>query len=88
VGAFRPGDTHAARMTRPQHELRAGDRATLVEIGGERTFRRRLMELGFLPGTQVRLVRRVDVGDLVEFEVRGAHISLRCSEAGALVFGR
>jgi GTPase involved in cell partitioning and DNA repair len=39
------------------------------------------MELGFLPGTSVRLVRRVGVGDLVEFEVRGSHISLRGSEA-------
>ena len=44
------------------------------------------MELGFLPGTPIRLVRRVDIGDLVEFEVRGAHISLRRSEAVDLRF--
>jgi Fe2+ transport system protein FeoA len=34
------------------------------------------------------LVRRVGVGDLVELEVRGAHISLRGSEAVALLFRR
>ncbi len=67
-------------------DLFPGQIAELAEIGGERAFRRRLMELGFLPGTQVRLVRRVGVGDLVEFEVRGAHISLRRSEAGDLRF--
>ena len=73
-------------MTRRIHQIRPGDRATLAEVGGERSFRRRLMELGFLPGTSVRLVRRVEIGDLVEFEVRGAHISLRGSEASALAF--
>ncbi|MBI5364254.1 MAG: ferrous iron transport protein A [Planctomycetes bacterium] len=73
-------------MTRALHHLRPGERATLAEIGGERSFRRRLMELGFLPGTSVRLVRRVGIGDLVEFEIRGGHISLRGSEAGALSF--
>lgn len=66
-------------------DLSPGQSALLVEIGGERPFRRRLMEMGFLPGTRVRLVRRVDVGDLVELEVRGSHISLRRSEAGHLL---
>jgi ferrous iron transport protein A len=42
------------------------------------------MEMGFLPGTVVRIVRRVDIADLLEIEVRGSHISLRRSEAGAL----
>jgi ferrous iron transport protein A len=68
------------------HDLRPGQSAFLAHVGGERSFRRRLMELGFLPGTRVRLVRRVHVGDLVEFEVRGGHISLRNSEAGDLLF--
>ena len=68
------------------HELRPGQTAQLAQIGGERAFRRRLMELGFLPGTPIRLVRRVDVGDLVEFEIRGAHISLRRGEASHLLF--
>jgi len=44
------------------------------------------LELGFLPGTSVRLVRCVAVGDLVELEVRGSHISLRRSEASELRF--
>ncbi len=69
---------------RPLCDLRPGDSARLSEVGGERGFRRRLMEMGLLPGTQVRLVRSVNIGDLVELEVRGAHISLRRSEAQAL----
>ena len=65
-------------------DLPPGSSASLVEVGGERSFRRRLMELGLLPGTSVRVVRRVDIGDLLEVEVRGAHLSLRCSDAREL----
>lgn len=69
---------------RSLNEMRPGESARLTQVGGERSFQRRLMELGFLPGTPVRLVRRVDIGDLVELEVRGGHISLRSSEAREL----
>lgn len=61
--------------------MTAGSSASLVQVGGERAFRRRLMELGLLPGTQLKLVRRVAIGDLLELEVRGCHLSLRCSDA-------
>lgn len=61
--------------------LNPGARARLTEVGGERPFRRRLMELGLLPGTPVRLVRRSDVGGVLEMEVRGCRISVRRREA-------
>ena len=61
--------------------LAPGTRARLITIGGERAFRCRLMELGLLPGTMVRLVRRVDVGGVLELEVRGCRLSVRHLEA-------
>ncbi len=64
--------------------LSPGSSACLVQVDGERSFRRRLMELGFLPGTRVRMIRRVNVGDLVELEVRGCHVSIRQAEANQL----
>ena len=65
--------------------LEPGRSANLVSIEGERSFRCRLMELGLLPGTRVRVVRRVDVGGLLELEVRGSRLSLRRGEAGSLL---
>jgi ferrous iron transport protein A len=61
--------------------LRPGSSARLVSIGGERSFRCRLMELGLLPGTRVRVIRRVDVGGVLELEVRGCRLSVRHGEA-------
>ena len=68
----------------PLSQLQPGSTGTLRALDCSRSFRRRLMELGLLPGTEVRLVRRVSVGDLVEIECRGCHLSLRLSEAERL----
>lgn len=65
--------------------LPPGAACRLVEIGGERSFRRRLMELGLLPGAMLRVVRVVAVGGLVELEIRGCRITVRRSEAQHLL---
>lgn len=41
----------------------------------------RLREMGLLPGTRLKLVRRAPLGDPIEIEVRGYHLSLRREEA-------
>ena len=73
-----------AMMTLKQ--LRVGSTAILGEIKAERVFRRRLMEMGLLPGTRIRLLRRVEVGGLVQLRVRGCSVSLRVTEAERLRF--
>lgn len=65
--------------------LLPGSSARLVSVGGERAFRCRLMEMGLLPGTAVRLVRRTDAGGLIELEVRGSRLSVRHGEARHLL---
>lgn len=72
-------------MTTRLDSLAPGRQARLVSIGGERAFRCRLMELGLLPGTPVRVIRRVDVGGVLELEVRGCRLSVRHGEARELV---
>jgi Fe2+ transport system protein FeoA len=61
--------------------LRIDQSAVLRGVDGERSYRRRLMELGFVPGTELRVVRRVGVGDVLEVELRHSRVSLRISEA-------
>src|SRR5258706_10286618 len=62
--------------------LAALGKPVLIErVGGERAFRRRLMELGLLPGTRVEPVGVAPLGDPIELLVRGASLSIRRSEA-------
>ena len=65
--------------------LTPGSAARLVAIGGDRSFRCRLMELGLLPGIQVRVIRHAKIGGLVELEVRGCRLSVRQGEASLLM---
>jgi ferrous iron transport protein A len=65
-------------------DLEAGAEGTLQSLGGSRPFQRRLMEMGLLPGTRVRLVRRNDIGGVVELEVRRCRVTLRRTDAAAL----
>jgi ferrous iron transport protein A len=53
----------------------------LVAIGGERALRRRLMELGLVPGTTVTVVRVAPLGDPLELTARGCNLSIRHAEA-------
>lgn len=64
--------------------LRPGQTAVLRRVEGPRAWRRRLLELGFVPGTELALVRRAGTGDVLEVELRQVRISLRISEARAL----
>jgi len=62
-----------------------GSIAILRQLSGERAFRRRLMELGLLPGTEIRLLRRNSVAGVIELEVRNCRVAVRSAEAAALL---
>ena len=65
-------------------QLPEGSQGRLVRIDGNRSFRRRLMELGLLPGIQVRVVRRAEIGGVMELEVRRSRLFVRTGEASGL----
>ena len=53
-------------------------------VGGERAFRRRLMELGLVPGTRVTVHKVAPLGDPLELRTRGCTLSIRRAEARAV----
>ena len=69
-------------------ELARGDGAVVDSIGGERPFRRRLMEMGLTPGTAVALVNVAPLGDPLEIEVRHGRLSIRRHEAAMVLLRR
>jgi Fe2+ transport system protein FeoA len=73
-----PDSAHAAR---PLDGLSPGEEGRIAHIDAEPGIKRRLMELGLVPGTVVAMVRAAPLGDPIEVAVRGTHLSLRRSEA-------
>jgi len=51
---------------------------------GRRHIRRRLMELGLLPGTEVKVVARSPWGDPIKIRLRDYDLSIRRSEAAEI----
>jgi len=62
-------------------DLRVGDEAIVAEVAGERSVARRLMEMGLLPGTPIRIVRVAPLGDPIEVRLRSYSLSIRSAEA-------
>ncbi len=62
-------------------ELPLDASATVDQVGGERAVRRRLLELGLLPQTEVRLLHVAPLGDPLSLRVRGTTLSIRRAEA-------
>ena len=61
--------------------LAVGQQASIVCLDAPGEFRARLMALGFVPGGSVRAVLESPWGDPVAYEVCGAVIALRRSDA-------
>lgn len=53
----------------------------IVKVNGHGGFRHRVMEMGFLKGSKVTVVKNAPLQDPIEYKVMQSHISLRRSEA-------
>ena len=65
-------------------QMREGQRATIVRIGGSGPLRRRILEMGMLKGTEIRVEKYAPLKDPIEIVVKGAHLSLRVEEAAQI----
>lgn len=72
-------------MSRTLDSLKPGDEAVVRSLDGEPEAFGRLMEMGLLPGTPVKVVRYAPLGDPIEIVIRGYHLSLRRAEAAGIV---
>jgi Fe2+ transport system protein FeoA len=65
-------------------EIPLGRPATITSVDGPRAFRRRLLEMGLVPGVEVRVVTIAPLGDPLRIEVRGGQWSIRRAEAAQI----
>lgn len=65
-------------------ELAAGKSGIVSSITAGGMQRRRLMDMGFIPGTKVETVRRSPTGNPTAYLIRGTVIALRKEESDML----
>ncbi|EJE8672527.1 ferrous iron transport protein A [Vibrio parahaemolyticus] len=59
-------------------EIKPGDTVTIRFLDGlSSDIRKKLMVMGLLPNTEVKVIRRAPMGDPLQVEVRGVSVALR-----------
>lgn len=62
-------------------ELDIGKKGVISKVRGRGAFRKRIMEMGFIPGKEIQPIKKAPMNDPVEYKILGYYISLRNSEA-------
>ena len=65
-------------------KLPLGQEAVITAVGGEGALRCRLLDMGLIPKTKVRIEKVAPLGDPLELRVRGYSLSLRKEDAGKI----
>ena len=62
-------------------DLNTGEQAVIVRVHGHGSFRKRLIEMGFIQGKEVKVILNAPLKDPIEYEIIGYKVSLRREEA-------
>jgi Fe2+ transport system protein FeoA len=62
-------------------DLKPGQRGIISKVGGSGQIRRRILDMGVVPQTEVGVERVAPLGDPIEVRIKGYHLSLRKEEA-------
>ena len=62
-------------------ELTVGSVGVITKVGGEESLRCRLLDMGLIPQTTVRVGKIAPMGDPMELQLRGYVLTLRKEDA-------
>ncbi len=87
-GIFKKTGSRSRRIVHTLADLPTGQRCILHRLELPADEARRLMELGFLPGTEIVPARRAPGGGPRVFRVDGSEVALRHETANCLIVRR
>lgn len=68
-------------------QMKPGENAVVKKLTTQGIIRRRLQDLGIIPGTKLECIQKSPLGDPVAYMVRGAVIALRHEDAKTVLIG-
>jgi ferrous iron transport protein A len=71
-------------MERTLRDLKPGDSSRVIRLEGEAEFRRRLMDMGLVKGSEIFVKKLAPLGDPIEVRIKGYSLSLRREEAAKI----
>ncbi len=65
-------------------DMKIGQEGIILAVGGEGALRCRLLDMGLIPKTRVRLQKIAPMGDPIEIFIRGYELTLRLDDAAKI----
>lgn len=65
-------------------QLKIGEEGIITKIKGRGSFRKRVMEMGFIKGKPVKMIKAAPLRDPIEYQIISYNISLRLAEAALI----
>lgn len=65
-------------------QLQVGEEAIILKIKGRGSFRKRIMEMGFIKGKPVKMIKAAPLRDPIEYQILNYNVSLRMAEAALI----
>jgi len=62
-------------------ELKAGESARILSVGGEGALRQHFLDMGVIPGAEMTIIKFAPMGDPMELQVHGYELTLRLADA-------
>ena len=62
-------------------EMPIGQEAVITKVGGEGVLRCRLLDMGLIPKTKVKIRKVAPMGDPIELHIRGYELTIRKEDA-------
>ena len=62
-------------------ELEIGKSAVISTVGGEGALRQHFLDMGMIPGAEVKVVKLAPMGDPIELEIHGYELTIRLADA-------
>ncbi len=69
-------------------EYEKGQAGIVITVSGNSDYRHRMMEMGFVRGAKVEVIKYAPLADPMELVIKGYHISLRRSEAADIIMSK
>ena len=63
------------------HDLKMGENGVVLQVEGAPALKKKVLEMGLVPGTSFRVERKGPLNDPISIRFRGFELSLRLDEA-------
>ena len=65
-------------------DIKIGESAKIISVGGDGALRQHFLDMGIIPGVEIKVVKYAPMGDPIEILIHGYKLTLRVAEAAQL----